>query len=206
MILNRFAFILSVFGAVVAAYMWSMHSHPQDIPCGLHSNECLQVALSPYSRFPEGDGYPVAMWGYDATAVALGHHLARTPCGVGTPCEALLRRKGKIVLLGTDISVLTFYHLLEETMEAGLPLAPFTVEQFHLQSRTRDGQLLDTHCRLFDPVVSRRRNLYKLVPHLKKAGAWREARVGGVNITVLAAVDVDAAVRNMGEQGIYCYD
>ena len=150
--------------------------------------------------------HPVAMWGHDATAVALGHHLARTPCGVGTPFEALLRRKGKIVLLGTDISVLTFYHLLEETMEAGLPLAPFTVEQFHMQSKTRDGQLLDTHCRLFDPVVSRRRNLYKLVPHLKKAGAWREARVGGVNITVLAAVDVDAAVRNMGEQGIYCYD
>lgn len=66
MILNRFAFILSVFGIVVAAYMWSMHSHPQDIPCGIHmtaESDCTSVALSKYSRFPVGDGPPVAMWG-----------------------------------------------------------------------------------------------------------------------------------------------
>ncbi len=66
MILNRFTFILSVFGMVVAAYMWSMHSHPQDIPCGLHMtahSDCTDVALSKYSRFPIGDGPPVAMLG-----------------------------------------------------------------------------------------------------------------------------------------------
>lgn len=78
MILNRFAFILSVFGAVVAAYMWSMHSHPQDIPCGLHSNECLQVALSPYSRFPEGSGPPVAMWGLFGYLMLIGLTFLRT--------------------------------------------------------------------------------------------------------------------------------
>ena len=63
MILNRLAFILSIFGLVVAAYLWSMHSHPQDIPCGLHSRGCLDVALSKYSRFPVGTGYPVAAYG-----------------------------------------------------------------------------------------------------------------------------------------------
>ena len=66
MVLNRFAFILSIFGLVVAAYMWNMHSHPQDIACGIHMTEvspCTQVALSKYSRFPVGYGPPVAMWG-----------------------------------------------------------------------------------------------------------------------------------------------
>jgi len=150
--------------------------------------------------------HPLAMWGHDASAVALGHHLARTPCGAGTPFEALLQRQGKIVLLGTDISVLTFYHFLEETLEAALPLAPFTSELFHMQSRTRDGQMLDTHCRLFEPASSRRRNLYKLVPRLKKMGAWREAKVGGLKIVVLGTADVDAAVRGMVQQGVYCYD
>jgi len=150
--------------------------------------------------------HPVAMWGHDADAVARGHHLAGTPCGVGTPFEALLQRQGKIVLLGTDISVLTFYHFLEETLEAALPLAPFTTELFHMQSRMRDGQVLDTHCRLFEPASSRRRNLYKLVPHLKQMGAWREAKVGGLKIVVLGTTDVDAAVRSMVQQGAYCYD
>jgi len=150
--------------------------------------------------------HPVAIWGADASTVADGHHLASTPCGVGTPFEALLKRRGKIVLLGTDIGVLTFFHMLEEVLEPDLPLPPFTTEVFHLQSRTRDGQIVETNCRLFEPAVSKRRNLHKISPFLKKAAAWREARVGGVRIIVLAAADVEQAVRGMHKQGVYCYD
>ena len=150
--------------------------------------------------------HPVAIWGADAQELAAGHHLALTPCGAGTPFEALLNRQGKIVLLGTDIGVLTFYHALEEFIEAELLVKPFTEEVFHLQSKTRDGQILDTQCRLFEPSVSRRRNLYKLIPYLKKADAWHETRVGGMKIIVLAAADVDAVVRDMSKQGIYCYE
>ena len=150
--------------------------------------------------------HPVAIWGNDADAIGTGHHLARTPCGVGTPFEALLKRHGKIVLLGTDISVLTFFHLLEEVLERELSVAPFTEEVFHLRSKTGDGQILDTNCRLFEPTVSRRRNLHRMVPYLKKSGVWREARVGGLKITVLAAADVDEVVRSMNKQGINCYD
>jgi aminoglycoside N3'-acetyltransferase len=150
--------------------------------------------------------HPVAIWGKDANAIALGHHLASTPCGVGTPFETLLKRDGKIILLGTDISVLTFFHMLEELLEHELPDSPFTDEVFHLRSKTQDGQILDTNCRLFDPAVSRRRNLYKMVPYLKKSGSWCEAQVGGLKIIVLAAADVDKVVRGMNKQGVYCYD
>lgn len=150
--------------------------------------------------------HPVAIWGKDANAIARGHHLASTPCGVGTPFEALLKRDGKIILLGTDIGVLTFFHRLEEALEHELPVTPFTDEVFHLRSKDPDGQILETHCRLFEPAVSRRRNLYKMVPYLKKSGAWREARVGGLIIIILGAADVDKVVRSMNRQGIYCYD
>ena len=150
--------------------------------------------------------HSVALWGRDAGAIAAGHHLARTPCGVGTPFKALLKRNGKIILLGTDIGVLTFFHLLEETFEAELPVAPFTQEEFMLRSKTRDGMLLETRCRLFDPTVSRRRNLHKMVPYLKKAGAWREAKVGGLQVTVLSADAVAQTVRQMIQQGVFCYD
>jgi len=150
--------------------------------------------------------HPLAIWGDDANAIAADHYLSRTPCGVGTPFEALLRRHGKIVLLGTDISALTYYHLLEEVIENELPLRPFTEEVFHLRSKTRDGLILYTDCRLFDPAVSRRRNLYKMVPYLKQSGAWRQARVGGLKITALTAAEVDEIVRNMAKKGIYCYD
>lgn len=150
--------------------------------------------------------HSVAIWGGDASAVAAGHHLAGTPCGMGSPFDALLKRRGKIVLLGTGMGVLTFFHMLEEVLEPQLPASPFTAEVFHLKSKTRDGQILETNCRLFEPAVSRRRNLQKMVPFLKKFGAWREGRVGGLTIIVLAAADVDEVLRGMTKQGVYCYD
>lgn len=150
--------------------------------------------------------HPVAIWGEEADLVAAGHHLAATPCGSGTPFDALRKRQGKIVLLGTDVSVLTYYHLLEELLESQLPLAVFTEEVFRLRCRMRDGVELQSVCRLFEPAVSRRRNLHKMVPGLRKAGAWREARMGGLKVVVLNASDVEREVRGMCERGVYCYD
>lgn len=150
--------------------------------------------------------HPVACWGADAAAVAQGHHLSQTPCGRGTPFEALLRRRGKIVLLGTGIDVLTFYHHLEEVFEKELPASPFTEEVFTLRSKTADGELVETRCRLYAPAMSRRRNLRKLMPYLKKQGAWREGRVGRLRIAVLQAAGVEAAMREMNQRGVYCYD
>ena len=63
MILNRIAFILSFVGLIIAAYLWNMHSHPQDIPCSFTGGGCRDVANSPYSRFPVGTGLPVAAYG-----------------------------------------------------------------------------------------------------------------------------------------------
>lgn len=128
--------------------------------------------------------HPVAIWGRDANVIAAGHRLA------GTPFETLLKRHGKMVLLGTDISVLTFFHMLEEILERELPVSPFTDEVFHLQSKTREGQILDTNCRLFEPSVSRRRNLCKTVPYLKKSGAWREAQVGRLKAYFIDALSL----------------
>lgn len=150
--------------------------------------------------------HPVACWGADAAAVAQGHHLSQTPCGRGTPFEALLRRRGKIVLLGTGIDVLTFYHHLEEVFEKELPASPFTEEVFTLRSKSADGELVETRCRLYEPAMSRRRNLRKLIPYLKKQGGWREGRVGRLRIAVLQAPGVEAAMREMNQRGVYCYD
>ena len=61
-LLNRLIFVFSLIGVIVAGYLWFMHAHPQDIPCG-GSGGCEQVANSPYSRFPPGVGPPVAAYG-----------------------------------------------------------------------------------------------------------------------------------------------
>ena len=150
--------------------------------------------------------HPVAIWGREANAVAANHHSAKTPCGAGTPYTRLLARNGKILLLGADISSLTFYHSVEEILEERFPVSPFTAEEYVLMSRLVDGTLVITNTRLYEPSVSKRRNLYKLVPHLKRRGAWYERRLGRMNVVLLNAREVLDTVGDMANKGIFCYE
>ncbi len=150
--------------------------------------------------------HPVAVWGKSAPELVAGHHLAATPCGRGTPFMRLLEQRGKIVFLGTGIEVMTFYHALEETLEDRLPFSPFTSEAFRLESRDCGGNLLVTTTRLFEPSVSRRRNLGKVVRELQRKEQWRQERAGSLSLIAFDAADVRTAVSEMAERGIYCYD
>jgi aminoglycoside 3-N-acetyltransferase len=150
--------------------------------------------------------HAVAAWGKDAAAIVADHYLARTPCGDGTPYARLLERRGKILLLGVAIDSLTFYHTIEELLEPRFPVSPFTQDTYRLKSRARDGTLIETETRLFEPSVSKRRNLFKLVPYLKQRGAWREKHLGRMDIVLLNAQDVLDAARAMADKAEFCYD
>lgn len=150
--------------------------------------------------------HSVALWGDAVAGMGDGHHLAGTPCGAGSPYHRLLDRKGRVLLLGTDINSMTFYHTLEERLEGRLPFSPFTSEEFVLQSRDYSGNLLTTRTRLFDPAVSRRRDLRKLAAELQRNGAWRETEAGKLHLVRLDVEDVLATADAMAEKGIYCYD
>jgi hypothetical protein len=87
-----------------------------------------------------------------------------------------------------------------------MPASPFTKDDFVLQSRDETGAILVSKTRLFEPAVSRRRNLDKLRPVLRREGAWAERRVGDLSIVLLSARNVLAAVESLAGQGVYCYD
>lgn len=150
--------------------------------------------------------HPVAAWGREAAALCEGHRHAKTPCGTGSPYMQLLERDGKVLLAGADIDSLTLWHALEERLEHVLQVNPFTREHYELVSRLADGTTATTRTRLFEPSVSKRRNLFKLVPELQSAGAWHERRVGGLRLVLLRARDVEAAAMALVRQGIQCYE
>src|SRR5262249_46342225 len=147
--------------------------------------------------------HSVAAFGPMAEQLIADHHLAKTPCGKGTPYGRLLDTDGNILFMGTDIGVMTFFHYVEEELESQLPFSPFTTQSFVLQSRDRHGNLLTTETRLFDPRRSRKRKLEKLVPFLKKSGLWNEIKIGRLNLILLSAADVLATCRKMARLGIY---
>jgi aminoglycoside 3-N-acetyltransferase len=150
--------------------------------------------------------HPVAAWGANASGMIANHHLASTPCGKETPYGRLLDHNGKILFLGTDISVMTFFHAVEEIIETQMPFSPFSKEVFALESRDALGNTLSTRTRLFEPRYSRRRNIHKLVPELKRRKAWREMQLGGMKALLLRAQDVLEASLVLAKQGIFCYD
>ena len=150
--------------------------------------------------------HSVAARGPKAAELAADHHLAQTPCGRGTPSARLPEYKGKILLLGTGISAMTFFHAIEEILEATMPFSPFTKETFLLHSKDRDGSVLESRTRLFERTYSTRRNLRPLATALKDRGWWREGWVGRLNVILLEAQEVLEATQTLAQEGIFCYD
>jgi aminoglycoside 3-N-acetyltransferase len=150
--------------------------------------------------------HPIAAWGRGAVDFVAGHQEAATPCGVGSPYHRLLECNGKILLLGADVGSVTFYHTVEELLEESMPASPFTVEQFRVECVATDGTEHVTTTRLFDPLISRRRNLLPLVPEFTRRNSWRRARVGLLPITMIPARAVLEAVSDLAARGKYCYD
>ena len=85
-------------------------------------------------------------------------------------------------------------------------MSPFTTEIFRLTTLAADGTAHLTETRLFEPAVSRRRNLHKLVPELMMRGTWKQSRVGRLTVATVRARDVLDAVAALAARGIYAYD
>lgn len=151
--------------------------------------------------------HAVAAWGRGADEITEGHHLAATPCGRGTPYYGLLEREGKILLAGVSLSALTFFHTIEEIIETDLAESPFTRETFSLRCRLPGGEVVDSApMRLFDPAMSRRRDIHRMAPLLRERSQWHETRVGRLGLIVVEARHALDAVRDLARRKVYCYE
>ncbi|MBU6367005.1 MAG: AAC(3) family N-acetyltransferase [Gemmatimonadetes bacterium] len=150
--------------------------------------------------------HAVAAWGKGADTLVADHHLAATPCGRGSPYARLAERDGKVLLLGAPIEAMTYFHTLEEELGAGMPVSPFTDEQFTVPAVDATGRTLEVRTRLFNPELSRRRQVARLRAPLEARGAWAEGRVGTVRAILLRMGDVAACARALAAEGRYCYD
>jgi aminoglycoside 3-N-acetyltransferase len=150
--------------------------------------------------------HPVAAWGALAKELLEDHLHSDTPCGPHSPYGRLVDRHGKIVLLGVGIDSFTFFHAIEARLQEQMPFSPFTLEVFEVKCLTADGRAVTARTRLFEPAVSRRRNIGKLVPELKAIGAWNEARAGNLSVIAIPAAESLEAAQRLAARGIYCYD
>jgi len=149
--------------------------------------------------------HPVSVWGDKGLHLVNNDWESRTPCGRNTAYHRLLESDGKILMLGTGVQPMVFYHTVEELIEPMMPASPFTAEEYTLQTKNVDGKLYTSQMRLFEPVLSRNRRLSLLAPELKSRGFWREAKVGRLEILLLRPDEVLEACRSMAKKGQFCY-
>lgn len=149
--------------------------------------------------------HPVAAWGSAGVALAQKDWEAKTPCGRGTAYHRMLECDAKILMLGTGVQPVTFYHCVEELIEPLMPVSPFTTEEFTMQTRDANGGLYTSSMRLFEPVLSARRRMSLMVPELQSRGSWQTTRIGHLDIILLSAREILEACRAMAERGEFCY-
>lgn len=149
--------------------------------------------------------HPVAAWGARRDEILKDHAFAQTPCGVPSPYARLVDTNAKILMAGVGIEPLTFFHTVEELLEPEMPFSPFTADWFTAQVRDTHGAVHTCKFRLFEPGISKRRNLHILVPKLQELGGWHTARVGRLRLTLLDARKVLEACRSLASQGVFCY-
>jgi aminoglycoside 3-N-acetyltransferase len=149
--------------------------------------------------------HPVAVWGERGVALLGRDWEARTPCGQGTAYHRLLDVDAKILMLGTGLQPMTFYHCVEELIEPTMPFSPFTAEEYTLQTKDAKGNLYTSKMRLFESNLSARRSMSLLIPELKERGFWTEAAIGRLDVIAVRAIDVLEACRSMARKGRFCY-
>ncbi len=151
--------------------------------------------------------HAVAALGAKAEMLCVDHHLAQTPCGRGSPYHRLLEVDAYSLLLGSGVETMIVYHAIEEIIEDKMPRSPFTEEVYRLQSRTVDGATVLTETRLFDPEMSRRRCVSRMIPYLKaRPGCWRQVDLGGMEMLLIKAADVLEVAEEMALKGEFCYE
>ena len=150
--------------------------------------------------------HPIAIWGRDAEAIAAAHLSVHTPCGVGSPFDALYRAHGKQLYLGCGIEVSTFFHYIEERLEHRMPASPFTAETIAMTVCDASGRRHTVTNRLFDPSMSRRRNLSPLKQALVARREWRQVRVGRLQVAICGAEAMLGAAEALAAKGVFCYD
>ena len=150
--------------------------------------------------------HPIAVAGPRTHDLIRDAHKTDTPCGRGSVYHIFGAENGLILLLGVSIDVMTYYHCLEEELESRMPFSPFTDEFYTMRSRCHDGREVKTKLRLFNPRVSAARRLSRVVPYLRSRDALREERAGNLVARLVPSSQLRAAVHEMADDGVFCYD
>ena len=131
----------------------------------------------------------VAVWGAGTNKII---DIGKDTFGKKSVLDNLLKEKGKIVMLGTDFSVCTFLHYVEQMQTVPYRFMKTFTGTIIDHGRSRE-ESVQYYARPLDAPDEKDFN--RVVPHLRKKNLLHEVGIGSGSISVVSAVDLfDVAI------------
>jgi len=142
--------------------------------------------------------------GKGAKVFVYDHHNCEVPFGEGSPFSQLLKFDGKILLLGVDQTVNSMVHLFECGVD-GFPFDVYLPNLFQFTVKDRDREVRTVEARLFNPEVSKLRDINKITPYLLDRKMLKQTVIGKATCRLMKAKDLMAILDVMLKKGETIY-
>lgn len=147
----------------------------------------------------------VCVFGKHADYLTQNHFNQLTPYNSNSPFYKLCQLKGKIILIGVDLSSLTNLHTLEDA------ITDFKYPVYHQTLFTcsvidKDGVKKTMQTKVHNPLYSKKRRCNDLLPHFEKAEFVTHFKIGLANCILIDAYQMhEWMVSNYYSKGITMY-
>jgi aminoglycoside N3'-acetyltransferase len=148
---------------------------------------------------------PVLATGPKADWIVADHETCLQPCGPGSPFEKLSELHAKVLFYDASIFTNTFFHYLEDSLEARLPFPLFREELLDATIIDHAGNTRLIRTKAYSQEAIRRRRPEIMTRELDRLGLIRRQRVGNSELILLATDDVQRVVNEMASRRVFFY-
>ena len=148
---------------------------------------------------------PVLAAGPKAQWIVENHDACVQPCGPGSPFDKLGQLHAKVLFYDASIFTNTFFHYLEDSLEARLPFPLFREEIVEATVIDYAGSTRVIRTKAYSQEAIRRRRPEIMTRELDRLGLIKRARVGNSELLLLATDDLLRVVSEMASRGTFFY-
>jgi aminoglycoside 3-N-acetyltransferase len=155
--------------------------------------------------------HSVCAFGSKAEWITQGHENCTSTFGRGTPFDKLVRLNAKVLLLGVDIRVITFYHYFEDVTEK-FPINPYCEKEYTVKVLV-EGNVKTIRVKAHDPEVAKTRIDHKegefirkyLTSYLYNRRVLKSGSVGDAKSYMISSEDLIQALEDLLKRNLTIY-
>ena len=148
--------------------------------------------------------HSVAAYGPNAAYLTQDHYKDRHAFGKLSPYYRLCERKGKILMLGVELTHMTVLRVFEDLVD-DFPFPVYLPQTYQVDVIMPTGKRYRVECLVHNPETSAIRDNNKLEPYFKQYGILRTTTIGDATVKLIDAVRLLPTMQALLDRGITTY-